>query len=331
MLIDNRLKLIILITVIITSLFILPANSRQQKNIFLLFSKPAQMNQEYFLDLSTLLKTNTEQYNFSAVNINKLTSEGLNKKINAIDSCVISIDQDSLEAVLAVRSQQAIFSTGVSQIELDNLFYQYQQFSTRFSGIYSGQSFKRQLFLAKVINHESKNVTVIFGRQSRYYLSEYKKTSEQLLFNLSFEILRQQEPVLQSFYRINPTGGFLMILNEAHIYSIQNLQSLLISSYKKQIPMIGSKKSDTKIAALASVYTPLNLLAKEAAEGVLDLCQKNKAMPLKYSQHYKVNINKEIAKHLNYSHLDEKKLQLEIARLEGQSIKRLQMEKANEK
>jgi len=147
-------------------------------------------------------------------------------------------------------------------------------------------------------------------------LNEYQFISNKHSVNLIFDILKQQESSQQSLTRLSVDNGFLIILNEDQHYSDQDLQSLLITSHKLNIPMIGNKVSDSKNAALASVYTPYESLAKETAFGLQKVCDKYELPQAKYGESFAVAINRQIAKSLKYDTIDANKLSKVILNLE---------------
>lgn len=264
------------------------------------------------------------------VNTNELSIAQLKKQLEGANNCALTIGQPALEKILATRNNTPIFSTLVSRTSLDKLTNSYSRIGSRVTGIYQEQSFKRQLLLGRAINSDNKNIIVILGRKTRYFLDDYRAISQQLSLKLSFDILKHQESPQQSFARLITDDGFLVILNEEQQYSQQDLQSLLITSYNKHIPMIGSKASDSKSAALASIYTPLKKLAKDTATGLQKMCDGKKLPKVKYSEHFAVLINPQIAVFLNYAHLDEKKLAQAVYALEQAEQKSIAVKNISE-
>ncbi len=288
----------------------------KNKSLFVFHSGLKPSDSTYLTSLLVELKHNISDRKIKTADINELSIAQLKKQLEGSNNCALTIGQPALEKILATRNKTPIFSTLVSRTNLDNLTNRYFRLGSRVTGIYQEQSFKRQLLLGRAINSDNKNIVVILGRKTRYFLDEYRTISQQQSLKLSFDILKHQESPQQSFTRLAEDDGFLIILNEEQQYSQQDLQSLLITSYKKHIPMIGSKTSDSKSAALASIYTPLKRLAKDTATGLQEMCDGKKLSKAKYSEHFAVLINPQIAAYLDYGHLDEKKLAKAVYALE---------------
>lgn len=295
--------------------------SEQKKKMLIYHAGLEYFDSTYMISLLVELEKKITGYKIHVIDSSELTIAQLKSQIESSKNCVLTIGKQALETVLTARDSTPIFSTLVSQTSLDSLAKSYYRLDSRVTGIYEEQPFVRQLLLSKAVDKNNKNVSVILGRKTRYFLDDFRIVSNQLSLNLSFDILKHQESAQQSLTRLSESKGFLIILNEKQQYSEQNLQSLLVTSHNQKIPMIGGKVSDSINAALASVYTPYKSLAKEVASGLHQMCKNNILPNLKHSTHFAVVINPQIAEFLNYAYLDEKELANSISISEKQNQK----------
>ncbi len=255
-----------------------------------------------------LQKTKPPGHTIKQLNIQGRSLAALETLLNQPQSCIITFGDFALEKVLAARLPTPIFSLMVARHKLDNYIENYRQFGVPLSGLYQEQSFARQLMLAKAIKPELTNIGALFGSKTRYALVDHQKIAKQLDLNLTFNLLRHHASAQKYFSRMPIDDGFLIILNDSENYSTTDLQSLMLTSNKRKIPMIGAKPSDSVFAALASVQTPAENLAKEAASIVGDICA-GKAIPkANYPKDFEVYINPHIAEFLGYEHLQDAKL-----------------------
>ena len=143
---------------------------------------------------------------------------------------------------------------------------------------------------------------------------------------LLFNILKDHESIQRAFTKLEIEQGFLIMLNENTHHSKQNTPSLLLTSFKKNIPLIGNKYSDSEIAALASVYTPLAPLVKETVQGVIKMCIAKEFPSPVYSRFFKVRINQSISSYLGLDNLNEETLAKAVSKLEKQTRKKVRYE-----
>jgi len=290
----------------------------EEKHLLVFHSGLERIDSIFSAALDHELQNKVSSHKLETFNVNGLSQIQLKTQLENTDTCVLTIGLDALEKILATRTKVPVFSTLVSRVHLDNLIEIYSQIGNPLTGIYEEQSFRRQLLLSQSINRDLKNIAVILGRQTRYMLTSYQTIANELSMTLLFDILKLQESPQRSFSRLNIREGFLMLLNDQHHYSERNLPSLLVSSYKKQIPLIGSKILDSDSAAIASIYTPYKTLAAESAKEMQNICHKNSLSKAKYGSQYKIRINRQIAKHLGYEYLSEIELKKSVFYLEQQ-------------
>lgn len=293
------------------------ATEVKANSLFVFHPGVNQVDNTYTMSLVVELKSQIASHLVQIVDTSKQTPAQLEELMDEPGSCAVTIGQIALEKVLAARTKKPIFSTLVSRTELDRLFESYARLDSSVSGIYHEQSFKRQLMLSKAIDDSTQNIAVILGRQTRYALPRYQKDAQSLSMNLFFNILKHQASPQQYFSRWSVDNGFLIIINDQEHYSNLDLQSLLVTSNKREIALIGGKKADSETAAIASVYTPYAELIKETAEELKKICTGNKLSKPHFSKHYKVVINQQISEYLGYKNLDSRKLEKIIYQLES--------------
>ncbi len=303
-------KLILLALLFLNSLCasVFSFANEQNQPLLVFHSGLEKIDNLYMMSLIVDLEKKLPTHKLRIIDTNNLSVVQLKAYLEQKQSCVLTIGEQSLRQVLSTRNSTPIFSTLVSKNTLDTLAASYARLGSVVTGIYTEQSFERQILLSKTINNKIENIAVILGRSTRYSLKEYQQISRKQLIPLKFDILKYQESPQQSFARFKFDQGFLLILNDNQNYSPQHLQSLLVTSYRKQMPMIGNKRADSKIAALASVYSPPKTLALETTKGLQQICVENIVPKAKHAESFKVVINNQIAKHLSYEDLNEDEL-----------------------
>jgi ABC-type uncharacterized transport system substrate-binding protein len=285
-----------------------PAN----KSLFIFHSKNNLQNEQFYKLLTPALQQNSTFKQVKSFNTSEISQADIAKLLSGSKSCAITIGKPSLEKVLSIRDKTPIFSTLVTKNNLDHLINNYTRLGSQVSGIYQEQSFIRQLYLAQALNPKIENIIMLLGRNTRYALPHYQAISKQHSLQLLFKILNRHASPQQYLSKLKQTNAFLFIVNDFEHYSEKALQSLLLASYRQKTPLIGGKKSDSTVAAVASVYTPLVDLADEVVLNISQFCMDDVLAKAKFSEHYNVAINQQIAKYLNLEHLNEKDLKNSI-------------------
>jgi ABC-type uncharacterized transport system substrate-binding protein len=308
-LLQHFFSAISLALLIIQSVFFSNHLEAKEASVYIAHSGVNQADRQLLTQLvDQLQKSKPVGYTIKQLNTQLSTVAQIESTISNPKSCVISIGHQALSKVLATRQQTPIFSILVSRIKLDTYINNYQRFNVPLTGIYHEQSFQRQLMLAKAIKPKLHKVGTLLGNQSRYSLSSYLNLAKRHNLMLSYYILKHHAPVQNYFERMPIEQGFLLILNDHEQFSTTDLQSLMLVSNNRKIPMIGAKSSDSIFAALASVYTNNEQLAVQAAEGASKHCTGTSIQNAVYAEKYVVDINPHVAEILGYKILDQEQL-----------------------
>jgi len=294
-------------------------SAKERKQLFVFHNSFDITSSKLLEYLVNELEQNVNSYQISPLDLHKRPYSELSFLTeSSADNCIITIGYDALKKTVSTRNNIPIFSTLVPKHSLDKIIQNYQRLGSEIGGIYQEQSFNRQLFLAKSIDPAIKSVLILLNRQTRYQLAQYKNTALNNSINLKFNLLPSQASSMTYFERRAAISDALILINETEHHDNQDLQSLLITSYNKQVPIIGNKQTDSIHAAVVSIYTPLKTLAKEVSQQITDFCQSNEKRLVQFSKNYQIEINHQIADYLNYNNIDKQELLINIRRLEKQ-------------
>lgn len=297
------------------------------KNKIIIIHDQLLPEEAMFLDLVTnAIQQTISDLPVESVNYHHKTIAELNIQIESEAACVLTIGKLALHTVLSTRNSTPIFSTLVDKIELDKQINNYRQFGINLTGIYHEQSFYRQLLLTKAVSPQSKKLLLILGRRTRYSLVDFLQLINLTGFDLTYRILTHQSAAQDFINNQEYKNGSLLILNDEQHYSSKNLTLLLLASYKKQIPMIGSTLKHAKLAAIASVYTSAAQLSKESSTQLNSICHSFIKSPTNaqvktagFAKNYQVKVNNDIAKYFSLPDLNETTLKTIMIQLEENS------------
>ncbi len=295
------------------------ASGKNDKRIFVLYNSSQSESSKFLTPLVDELRQSINSYQITSIDLNKqpLKKQSCLAKASA-NSCIITIGYETLKETVSVRNKTPIFSTLVPKYALDSMIRNYQRLGSVIGGIYQEQSFNRQLLVAKAIDPEIKRVLVLLNRITRYQLSEYKDTASINAIKLKYNLLTAQVSASTYFEKNSSAIDALVVINEPQHHDNQDLQSLLITSYNKRVPIIGNKKTDSTYAAMVSIYTPLDILTKEVSAQILEFCETSGKREPKFAQSYSIELNKQIIDYLNYKNINKQDLLMDIHQLEKQ-------------
>jgi len=235
--------------------------------------------------------------------LRQMTDAQIEQTLSSPPHCAVTIGLTSTRRALAARTRSKLYSLLVSKEELDGLARTYQQLSLYISGIYEEQSFIRQLYLAQALGTTPVKAIILLDQKNRFYLPELLDIAAKESVSLKYKILRRPESPNDFIDTLAEKNDYLLLQNQSSQSSDAKMANLVLSAYRNNVRLIGSRTSDTAAGALASVYTPTNALAQQAVAEISELCEQKKFRPPHYAKRYAVNLNRKIADNLGLSRL----------------------------
>jgi putative ABC transport system substrate-binding protein len=107
----------------------------------------------------------------------------------------------------------------------------------------------------------------------------------------------------------------LFVLADAGVYNAGTIRNILLTSYRKQIPLVGISQAYVKAGALCAIYSTPNQIATQAAEAVRIFSESGKLPPVQYPKEFEVSVNKQVARSLNIRIEEADRLRDEVRRV----------------
>ncbi|MFZ2163254.1 MAG: ABC transporter substrate binding protein [Sideroxyarcus sp.] len=107
----------------------------------------------------------------------------------------------------------------------------------------------------------------------------------------------------------------LFVLADAGVYNAGTIRNILLTSYRKQIPLVGISQAYVKAGALCAIYSTPDQIAAQAAEAVRLFSETGKLPPSQYPREFEVSVNMQVARSLDIRIEDSARLRDEIRRV----------------
>ncbi|WP_248796912.1 ABC transporter substrate-binding protein [Pseudomonas sp. MWU13-2105] len=176
--------------------------------------------------------------------------------------------------------------------------------------LWSDPPLSRQLRLIREIMPQARRIGVLYTRDSEFLLSELHQAARPL----GLEIVPQRwddtsdSRPLQSLLR---NSDVLLGLDDPTLYNPRTAKNLLLSSYARQLALIGPNAGFVKAGSLASTYSDQSdWLA--ILDGLLDRAPSGWPGSL-YPPRFKVLSNPQVARSLGIEPIDEASLAIRLA------------------
>ncbi|NOZ37791.1 MAG: hypothetical protein GXP11_06960 [Gammaproteobacteria bacterium] len=186
------------------------------------------------------------------------------------------------------------------------------------SAILLDQPISRQLNLTQLLFGNVKRIGIPLGPDSQSMRDEIERIARQLKLSIEIENIEPTENLIHQLSRLLDRSDVLLALPDPAIFNRRNVRYILLSTYRKRIPVIGFSQSYVKAGALAATYSSPEQIGKQTAEAIIALQEKpaykfSAAIPPKY---FSVAINKQVARSFGYTDLSAEQLARQISQLE---------------
>lgn len=177
--------------------------------------------------------------------------------------------------------------------------------------IYLDQPFTRRFKLTRELLPEATDIAVLLGPSTLGQKQALETAAKKYKFKLNIEVIEKDTQLLFALERVLKKSQVLLAILDPLVFNRANAQTVLLTSYRYRVPIIGISPAYTNAGALAAVYSTPEQIGKQVAEVIQKMAEKgNGTLPMaEYPEFFSVKINKHIAYSLGVKATDEKTLE----------------------
>jgi putative tryptophan/tyrosine transport system substrate-binding protein len=190
----------------------------------------------------------------------------------------------------------------------------------RHSAIYIDQPWSRQLNLIRLTLPGVERVGILLGSTSRELRKELEQAITARHWQAQFGLVPDDGNYLGPLRRLLEQSEVLLAVPDQQVFNRQNLQGILLSSYRREVPMIGFSPGYVRAGALAAVYSTPEQIATQAVRWIAPLLADPDHLlpPPRHPDYYSVAVNHQVARSLGLRIPGEEDLLQGLQALEGQ-------------
>ena len=204
-----------------------------------------------------------------------------------------------------------VLSVLVPKAGYDKLLHGTVQRTVPRSAIFLDQPIERQIEFLLTALPSTRDVGILYSKPPpelpnfRRLLAEKKLR----LHDISVGGAQSLNDALES---ILSESDVLFVLADAGVYNAATIRNILLTSYRKQIPLVGISQAYVKAGALCAIYSTPDQIATQAAEAVRQFSETGKLPPDHYPKEFEVSVNLQVARSLDVPIKDAGRLRDEI-------------------
>ncbi len=190
---------------------------------------------------------------------------------------------------------------------------------SRHSAIFIDQPWQRQLNLIQLTLPGVERVGLLLGNTSRALRPQLEQAIQAQQWQPLIGMVTEAGSYLGPLRRLLEQSDVLLAIPDQSIFNRQNLQGILLTSYRREVPLIGFSPGYVRAGALAAVYSTPEQIAHEAAQWITRLIEdRSRSLPAPHHpSEYSVAVNHQVARSLGLRVPDEATLLMDLQRMES--------------
>lgn len=280
-------------------------------SIGILVTTPAAANEEFVSELKKELVG--QQQGNSPLRIGVIKDLAQEKP-----DLILAVGVQSLS--LAAGTSVPVLGVLVPQVSYEKIRAEHARSnaSGKFSAIYLDQPLPRQFNLIRSVTPTANSVGVLLGPSTQHQSTALVNAARYHDIGLVLEHVDTEQNLISKLRRTLDESNILLALPDALVYNRETAQTILLTSYRHEKPVVGFSHAYVKAGALAAVFSTPAQIARQAAEIVRQALasQQNLLPEPQYPKYFSVDINRQVARSLGINVGEENLIYEKLLKLE---------------
>lgn len=183
-----------------------------------------------------------------------------------------------------------------------------------FSAIYLDQPWMRQFALIRSILPGRARIGILLGPDSNELAASLRAAAKAAGLVAVIDVVSNEADLLPSLKNLVSESEAILAIPDPAIFNRGTIQSILLTTYRQQIPLFGFSPSYVKAGALAAVYSDPEQIGQQLAETIQRLPVDRTLPAPQGPRYFAVTTNLLVARSLGISLEDESTLHSKLRR-----------------
>jgi hypothetical protein len=255
---------------------------------------------------------------FSQALRNKLQSDKYELKIRRAEDSFGGAD---LYIAVGMKAAMQIASRDIPTLYVlvpktgyDNLQHTFSSRTAPRSAIFLDQPIERQIALLTAALPGVRHVGVLYSAvpPELPVIRRMLKEKNLLLHDAAVDQTHSLNDALEGVLGVSEV---LFVLPDAEIYNASTIRNVLLTSYRRKVPLQGISQAYVKAGALCAVFTTPEQVAEQAVGMIERYAETGNLAAAQYPNEFEVSVNMQVARSLDLHIKDADKLRQEIGRV----------------
>jgi len=167
----------------------------------------------------------------------------------------------------------------------------------------------KQFTLIRSLNSDWKTVSILLGKPNTPETKKLETCAAQYNLTLKTILISQYVNIIDALNSSLSNSDVLLALPDPSIYNAKTVKSILLTTYRHRIPVIGFSEGFVHAGALTAIHSSTEQLGKQITELIIKHYENEKTNKHHlYPKYFDIAINKDVAKSLGITIPDRKVL-----------------------
>jgi putative tryptophan/tyrosine transport system substrate-binding protein len=182
-----------------------------------------------------------------------------------------------------------------------------------YSAVFLDQPMERQVALLLAALPSTRNVGVLYAARPPE-LQNLRRLLADKNMHLHDRLVDEKQSLNVALEGILNESEVLFVLADAEIYNAVTIRNILLTAYRKQVPLLGISHAYVKAGALCAVFSTPEQVAVQTAAILQRYAESGRLPAVQYPSEFEVSVNMQVARSLNLHIKDAIQLRDEIRR-----------------
>lgn len=166
------------------------------------------------------------------------------------------------------------------------------------SAIYLNQPWDRQLDFLQAALPERRRIGLLYSPGTRIDVEGLRQRVATQGGSLVALPVRTAEKIFPSLEIVLEGSDLLLAIPDSAIYNSSNIRNILLTSYRKGVPLIGLSQSYVNAGALCAVFSTTEQIAEQAGAAVISFSRNRRLPGTQHPADFTIAVNQQVARSL---------------------------------
>lgn len=185
------------------------------------------------------------------------------------------------------------------------------------SALYLDQPWGRQVAFLRAAMPERHKIGVLHAADTRLDIPALHSELARHHATLIVRPLHNADTLFADLEAVLIASEVLLAVPDSAVYNSNNIRNILLTSYRRGIPLVGFSQTYVKAGALCAIFSTPEQLAAQAGAAIVSFANTGKLPDAQYPVLYTIAVNQEVARTLGIAIQSAESLRLQIEKSQG--------------